>query len=146
MNQPRRTIEGRCHCGNIAFTVALPQPEGPIPVRACSCSFCRKHGGLYTSHPEGSVKVQIANASEVQRYRFGTQTADFLLCRTCGVVPVVISDIDGILHAVVSVHAFEAVDASEFSESVADFDGETTGSRLERRQRSWIPDVQIDWG
>ena len=146
MTQPCRPIEGRCHCGNIRITFTLPQPQGAIPVRACSCTFCRKHGGVYTSHPEGKLDVRVTNAAEVQRYRFGTETADFLLCRTCGAVPAVISEIDDRLYGVVNVNCFEDVAPEDLLPSVTDFDGETTDGRLARRQRNWIPDVRIDWG
>lgn len=136
-----RGIHGGCHCGNIRFTLRWPETEGAIAVRACSCSFCVKHGGVYTSHPEAGLDVEIADPARVERYRFGTETADFHVCRSCGVVPVVTSTIEGRLYAVVNVNSFEDVDRSELVPSVADFDGETTESRLARRQRNWIPHV-----
>ena len=139
-----RTIEGGCHCGNIRFTFHRPETDGPIPVRACGCAFCRKHGGAYTSHTDGRIEVRIGDAGRVEHYRFGTRTADFLICRTCGVTPVVTSEIEGNLYAVVSVNAFEGVDPSELDRSVCDFDAENTTDRLSRRQRSWIPKVTIE--
>ena len=140
---PRR-IDGRCHCGNIELTFYWPGTGGTIPVRACSCSFCVKHGGVYTSHPKGRLDVRIADPSEVEQYRFGTETAEFHICRRCGVVPVVTSTIEGTRYAVVNVNSFENVDRSELDSSVTDFDGETTEGRLARRQRNWIPDVSIE--
>lgn len=141
----QRHIKGGCHCGNVQFTYSLPQPEGAIPVRACSCTFCRKHGGVYSSQPDARIAVRIADATQVQRYHFGTETADFLLCRGCGVVPAVTSEIEGRLYAVVNTNAFEGVDPEDMVAAVANFDGESTDSRLARRQRNWIPDVTIDW-
>ncbi len=79
----------------------------------------------------------------VSRYRFGTETAEFYLCSRCGVVPFVTSAIEGNLYAVVNVNSFEGIDPSRFSRAVTDFDGETTKSRLDRRQRNWIPSVTI---
>ena len=32
---------------------------------------------------------------------------------------------------------------ARFSSTVTDFDGEDSGSRLERRKNNWIPDVRI---
>ena len=139
---PRR-IDGACHCGNIRFAFFRPGAERTIPVRACGCSFCRKHGGVYTSHPQGRLEVAIADESDVQRYRFGTETADFLVCRRCGVVPLVASEIEGRLYAVVNVNSFEGIDRSELDQSPTDFEGETTESRLARRQRNWIPQVSF---
>jgi len=111
-------------------------------VRACGCSFCRKHGGVYTSHPGGKLAARIERASQAERYRFGTETADFHICRACGVVPFVTSEIDGTLYAVVNVNSFEGDD--ELDSSPTDFDGETVATRLARRRRNWIPEVTIE--
>ena len=143
VTDPMRPIEGACHCGNLRFTLQWPVPEGSIAVRACSCTFCRKHGGVYTSHPKARLEVRIADVSQVQRYRFGTETADFHICRACGVVPVVTSEIEGRLYAVVNVNSFEGIDRAELKEAVADFEGETTDGRLARRQRNWISEVSF---
>ena len=136
-----RSITGGCHCGTIRFTFHWPQAAGLIPVRACGCAFCRKHGGIYTSHPESRIEVEIADPDQIRRYRFGHKTADFHVCRTCGVVPVITSEIEGRSHAVVNVNTFEGVDPEDLDRSPADFEGETTESRLARRQRTWIGEV-----
>jgi|SRR5690348_4879141 hypothetical protein len=136
-------IAGKCHCGNLAFSLAWePDPE-EIPARACGCSFCVKHGGVWTSNPRGRLEVRVQDPSHVSAYQFGTRTADFHMCTRCGVVPVVTSRIDGRLYAVVSVNAFEGVDAARVRRAPASFDGEGTDSRLARRKRSWIPDVRF---
>jgi hypothetical protein len=58
-------------------------------------------------------------------------------------VPVVTSSIDGRLYAVVSVNAFEGVEASLLRREPASFDGEGEDSRLARRKRNWIADVEF---
>ena len=136
-------IEGKCHCGAIAFVLQWPGEGSTIPVRACSCTFCTKHGGVYTSHRDAELAAVIHDRALVSRYRFGTETADFYLCSRCGVVPFVTSEIEGNLYAVVNVNSFEGIDPSRFSRAVTDFDGETTESRLERRKRNWIPSVTV---
>ena len=138
-----RHITGGCHCGTIRFTFVWPHAEGPIPVRACGCAFCRKHGGVYTSHPASRISIRIADPGLVKRYRFGTKTADFHVCRDCGVVPVITSRIAGRDYAVVNVNSFEGVDPDELDRSPADFEGETTEGRLARRQRTWIGQVEL---
>ena len=50
-------IHGSCHCGNIAFDLVWEPAPAEIPARACTCSFCRKHGGVWTSNPRGSLRV-----------------------------------------------------------------------------------------
>jgi hypothetical protein len=136
-------IHGRCHCGNISFSLAWDPDPAEIPARACGCSFCVKHGGVWTSNPRGSLEVRIDNPDQVSKYAFGTKTADFHVCARCGIVPVVTSRVDGRLYAVVSVNAFEGVAPARLKRSPANFDGEGTDSRLERRKRNWIPDVEF---
>ncbi len=136
-------IEGGCHCGNIAYELEWPGEGGEIAVRACSCSFCIKHGGVYTSHREASLAASVRDQGEVSRYRFGSGTAEFYLCSRCGVVPFVTSEIDGRLYAVVNVNSFEGIDPARFTRAATDFDGETTQDRLARRKRNWIPTVTI---
>ena len=135
-------IQGSCHCGNIRFGLAWDPDPAQIPARACGCTFCVKHGGLWTSNPAGSLTVRVKDPQVVSKYAFGTHTADFHVCSRCGVVPVVTSTIDGRLYAVVSVNAFENVDAALLKRAPVTFDGEDEGARLARRKRGWIPDVR----
>ena len=136
-------IHGRCHCGNISFSLTWDPEPAEIPARACGCTFCQKHGGVWTSNPRGALSVTVKDPSLRSIYNFGTQTADFHVCARCGIVPVVTSRIDGHDYAVVSVNAFEGIEPSRLKRSPIDFDGEGTDSRLERRKRSWIPDVRF---
>jgi hypothetical protein len=136
-------ISGACHCGNISFKLDWQPEPKEIPARACSCSFCVKHGGVWTSCPSGSLAVRIKNPRHVSTYAFGTKTAEFHVCSTCGVVPVVTSTIEGHVYAVVSVNAFEDVDTSLLQRASVSFDGEGQGDRLGRRQRNWIRHVEF---
>ena len=135
-------IHGRCHCGNISFSLTWDPDPVEIPARACTCSFCTKHGGVWTSNPRGALKVVVKDPAQVSKYEFGTKTAEFQVCTRCGVVPVVTSRIDGRLYAVVSVNAFEGVESSLLRRAPASFDGEGEDSRLARRKRSWIANVE----
>ncbi len=136
-------IQGSCHCGNISFRLAWEPEPTEIPARACSCTFCQKHGGVWTSCPTGALEVSVRHPSLHSRYAFGTKTADFHVCSQCGAVPVVTSTIDGNTYAVVSVNALEGVDPTLLSRSPASFDGEDTVSRLARRKKGWIPSVRF---
>jgi hypothetical protein len=135
-------IKGSCHCRNISFSLTWEPDPTEIPARACSCSFCTRHGGVWTSNPGGSLRVVVEDASLVSKYSFGTRTAEFHICARCGVVPVVTSRIDDHVYAVVSVNAFEGVDPSLLRRASTSFDAETEASRLERRKRNWIADVE----
>jgi hypothetical protein len=135
-------IRGRCHCANISFSLLWEPDPVAVGARTCGCTFCIKHGGVWTSHPGGQLQILIREPAAVSMYEFGTRTAQFHVCARCGVVPVVTSRIEGRLYAVVNVNAFEAVDPSLIRSSSADFDGEQPGERLERRQRHWIGTVE----
>jgi hypothetical protein len=135
-------IRGECHCGNIAFTLTWEPDPATIPARSCGCGFCTKHGGLWTSHPAGVLKIAIKDSALLSKYEFGTKTAEFHVCRRCGVTPVVTSRIAGRLYAVVSVNAFVGVDRALIRKTPADFDGEQEGDRLARRARNWIANVE----
>src|SRR5262249_55420914 len=65
-------------------------------------SFCSKHGGVWTSNPSGALELTVKDPAKVSKYRFGTETAEFQICSSCGIVPVVLSEIAGRLYAVVS--------------------------------------------
>jgi hypothetical protein len=136
-------IAGSCHCKNITFALSWEPEPREIPARACDCSFCTKHGGVWTSCPTGRLEVAVRDPLLVSRYTFGTRTAEFYICSRCGIVPVVTSRIDGHLYAVVSVNAFESVPPSLVKRAAASFQEESEEVRLARRTRNWIADVRF---
>ncbi len=133
-------IQGSCHCRNLRFRLHWPEASKPIPARACGCSFCRKHGGVWTAHPEARLELQVEDAGAVERYAFETRTADFHVCTRCGVVPWASSLIEGRHYAVVNVNAFDAIDPQDLQRTEVSFDGERSEDRLTRRAARWIPD------
>lgn len=139
-------ITGSCHCGRLRYVVKLPFDGEMIPVRRCSCTFCRRHGAVYTSHPKGTLHAVVRGVSSDAAYSFATGTAVFHVCSTCGVVPFVTSEVEGTLRAVVNVNTFEGIDPASFVESMTDFDGEEVERRLARRARTWIPIVTLTTG
>jgi hypothetical protein len=136
-------INGRCHCGNIAFELGWNESPPKIPARACGCSFCVKHGGVWTSNPKSRLAVAIREPALVSKYAFGSRTAVFHVCARCGTVPLVTSEIANRLYAVVNVNALENIEESWLDRAAANFEGEDVESRLARRQRNWIADVRI---
>jgi hypothetical protein len=136
-------VRGGCHCGNISFALTWEPEPSEIPARACDCSFCTKHGGVWTSNPTGALRVRIEDPSLLSRYSFATGTAQFHICARCGVPALVTSTVDGHVYAVVNVNTFDNVSSSLLRAVPASFDGESTESRLARRKRHWIADVQF---
>lgn len=140
---PFMLIKGKCHCGNIALELEWDGEPPEIPARACGCSFCVKHGGVWTSNPRSRLAVVVRDATLVSKYAFGTRTALFHVCSRCGAVPLVTSEIEGRLYAVVNVNVLENIDPSWLRRAAADFEGEALEARLARRKRNWIADVRI---
>lgn len=79
-------LNGKCYCGNIHLTVTLSREPSAVNPRACDCDFCQKHGAAYVSDPRGSLDIRIGDEREVSRLQQGSETADMLLCRRCGVL------------------------------------------------------------
>lgn len=136
-------IKGSCHCKNIQYELLWPEDDQQIPVRACSCTFCTKFNGRYTSHPDASLNINISDRSKINRYNFGTKTADFIICTQCGIVVCACCEIDDCLYAVVNVNTFIDFDLNDADQSITNFDSESTTQRLQRRKQKWIKHVEI---
>ena len=136
-------ITGKCHCGNLSFKLEWEGGQPDIPARACACSFCLKHGGIWTSNPRSTLEVTVRDPSLITKYQFGTKTAEFHVCSRCGVVPLVTSQIEGQTYPVVNVNTFENVEPSLLRRSIANVEGDEAESRLARRKRNWIADVPV---
>jgi hypothetical protein len=136
-------IRGGCHCHNVTFSLLWEPSPIEIQARACTCLFCTKHGGVWTSHPPGRLKVAIRDPNALSKYSFGTHTADFHVCARCGCVPVVTSTIEGRQYAVVNVNTFEGEPAVKVRSAPVTHAGEDAGTRLARRARNWIGSVEV---
>ena len=132
---------GGCHCENIKVGLRLTKPPDQMPLRSCSCSFCRSHGTRTISDRDGLVEITATDWSLVERYQFGSRTADYLLCRRCGVYVGAVCETSSGLRAVVNVNCLD--DRAAFTQSPAapDYDGEPTDARLDRRSANWMPAV-----
>lgn len=139
-------IRGSCHCRNITFTLMCESAPTELPARACTCSFCTKHGAVWTTLSSASLKIRVEEPALLARYAFATKTAQFHICSRCGVVPLVSSEIDGRLYAVVNANTFEGFDAAQLQRAQVSFDGESEQVRLARRRRNWIADVEFSEG
>jgi hypothetical protein len=136
-------ITGKCHCGNVSFNLEWESKQPEILARACTCSFCLKHGGVWTSNPTSVLEIAVRDPSLVSKYVFGTKTAEFHVCSRCGVVPLVTSQVEEHIYAVVNVNTFENFEPSLLRRDTGNFDGEEVESRLARRRRNWIANVRF---
>ena len=136
-------LRGSCHCGNIRIALDWPEsePTPAIPVRACGCSFCKKHKAAWTSNPNGRFSLEVNDTSKVTPYRLGTGTAEYHVCSNCGVVPIVTCVMEGARYAVLNSATFDDLESLQLAERATDFEGETKEERLARRRRTWTPEA-----
>jgi hypothetical protein len=134
-----KAYRGQCHCGAVGFDYRTAGPAAQWPVRACQCSFCLKHGGVYTSDPKGSVRFTQADATPLSRYRFGQQTADFLFCGRCGGYLGAVTEEGGKTLAVLCIRAFDPQPEGLPAAQPTTYDGETMSDRNTRRAARWTP-------
>lgn len=132
---------GGCHCGNLHVRLRLTRRPEDVPLRGCTCSFCRSHSPRIVSDPEGLFEVWADDWSLVENYRFGTRTCDFLICRRCGVFVAAIADMTGGTRAVVNVNCLD--DRMRFSSApeVHEFQDENIETRSSRRAANWMPAI-----
>ena len=130
---------GHCHCGAIGFSYASALAPANWSIRACQCRFCRMHDALSTSDPDGSLQFHCANPDALQRYRFALRTADFLLCRECGVYIGAAIDVEGRQFGIINTHALDEPPADMAEVGAISYDDEDVSGRVERRAERWTP-------
>jgi hypothetical protein len=133
-------IDGGCHCGNLKLRFYLSKPFDELPIRACQCSFCRKHNVRATADPDGRLEIKISDPAKLSKYRLGLGITDFIVCKECGVyVSATMEDEEnGQVLANCVVNVLD-MDLNEIKNSVdAHYDDEAAKSRLERRRGRWM--------
>jgi hypothetical protein len=129
---------GECHCGRVEVSFETALSPGELEVRACQCSFCRRHGAKTVTDAGGRLVISAEDGALV-RYRFGLRTADFLLCRTCGVyVAAVISD-GAEERATLNAAGMMIEGLWDRAAEPIRLDHEDAEARRKRRHRNWTP-------
>jgi len=131
-------LEGTCHCGNIAIVLETEQDPRALPLRACDCSFCRRHGARTTSDPQGRARVGIQDRQLVSRYVFGLRTAEMIVCARCGMYCAAVFREEGRGWAVQNANVFLNPAFDRPAQAVS-YEGETAEQRIARRKRLWTP-------
>jgi hypothetical protein len=111
-------------------------------VRACQCSFCLAHGAACTSDPSGAVSFIYAKESELHRYRFALRTADFLLCRNCGVYIGAVLEDSGSAFATLNTRTMAMPGFDIPAPQPVEYGQELAAERRRRRKEKWTPVVQ----
>lgn len=72
---------GCCHCKAVTFTVEAPEV---IEVTNCNCSMCFMTGFVHLI-VQGDDFTLLSGEDNLTCYRFNTETANHLFCKTCGI-------------------------------------------------------------
>ena len=136
-------LSGHCHCGAIRVLLDPGKPVAELPLRACQCGFCRRHGALTTSDPNARLHIEAAPGA-INHYSFGLGVTDFLLCAECGTyVAATVTDDEGLL-AVVNVRGANLPGFEDRTPEPMVYDDEPAEERLARRKARWMPAVLIE--
>jgi hypothetical protein len=132
---------GGCHCGNIHVRLRLSKPPAASPLRACQCSFCRAHNTRTVADPDGLFEIWADDWALVEPYRFGSRSADYFVCRRCGIYVGAVCATPAGPRAVVNVNCL--ADRAGFTAvpAASDYDGEEIETWLSRRAANWMPVV-----
>ncbi|KAH0530437.1 hypothetical protein TsFJ059_005054 [Trichoderma semiorbis] len=85
-----KTLEAKCLCGSVHFTVDIPKASLPLSLYLCHCSICRFTTGapciFHASLGEGIKPNFIAPSSEKSLTTYSIKGADctYDFCSTCG--------------------------------------------------------------
>jgi hypothetical protein len=139
MSSLLHTFEGGCLCGALGFSFQTALPVTRWSVRACQCGFCRAHGARTTSDPSGRLAFHLNEGEALRRYRFGLMTADFLVCRGCGIyLGAQIATANGAF-GIINTLALMPLPAGLPVATQADYASESASDRIARRERHWTP-------
>ena len=139
VSTPLRSYSGACHCGALGFSYQTARPPGQWSLRECQCRFCRSHAALTTSDPAGRLTFQVREPDAVQHYRFGLKTADFLLCRQCGVYLGAQIHTSHGAFGIINTRALAPVPEPLPAAVSSDYAAESTAERVARREGRWTP-------
>lgn len=103
------------------------------------------HDALSTSDPRGDLQFSAARPELLQRYRFALRTADFLLCRRCGVYVGAVITAPGGAFGIINTHALEAVPGDIAAVAAISYDNEDVQARSSRREARWTPVSGVPW-
>lgn len=114
-------------------------------MRACQCAFCRRHGAINTSDASGETVIS-AEPEDVTRYGFGLHTADFILCRHCGVYVAAVCGQGEAMRSTINVAGLRMQAFLDLPLSPMQYGAETVEERMKRRLAVWTPTRFVDAG
>lgn len=138
--------KGQCHCGAIKVDYESGIAPADVQVRECQCSFCRMHGAKAVSDPAGTLHFTEQDPGALNRYRFGLNTADFIVCTNCGAYMGCILTDGEESYGIVNIRTLEDGAKFTYQPAAAVYDAETTEDRIARRKANWTPAEVVSTG
>ena len=135
----KHEFPGSCHCGNLSYVFEASASLDVLGLRADQCSFCRAHGAHTTSDPNGVIRIGVRDGGELTRYQFGLRSADFLICRRCGVYIGALMEEGGKMWFTVNANSFRNKPSPDLAAVPHNFDAEDLQARIARRKMKWTP-------
>lgn len=133
-------FHGSCHCGNLNVEYTSTVAAKDAAVRACQCSFCRKHDARAISDPAGRIEITARDPALLERYQFGLGAIDFLICRKCGVYVSAYTRHGNDAFANVMVNVLD--DRESFPQpKPVNLDGEKKADKRQRHRNNWTPAI-----
>lgn len=129
---------GQCHCGKLKASFDTIKTPHELGVRTCQCDFCRRVGAINISDSNGEV-VTDAKEEDVHRYRFALRTADFLICKRCGVYIAAATGSGETKRSTINVAGLRMRELLGIDESPMQYGAEDAAARVERRAANWTP-------
>jgi hypothetical protein len=138
------SVKGGCHCGNISYVAEFPKELNTYIPRACDCGLCKSHGAVYVSDKNGTLVIKIENETLVSRYRQGSQIADFLICKNCGIMTGVCYEEAGLIYGSINILSSDKYDlfGDDQAMHLTQLSDE---ARIKRWKNYWFPGVNIEY-
>jgi hypothetical protein len=132
-------IEGQCHCGRVQIRVSLSCAADDVELRACQCSFCRRHGARTFADPNGRAIIEVEGPETLRRYRFALKTADYLVCSECGVYIGVLLEAEGAQLVTLNAAGLAVDEFQDKEAKPVSYEQEGFEERVRRRLTAWMP-------
>jgi len=91
------------------------------------------------SDSEGRLEMRVRDGTQLNRYHFGMNMVDFLICKNCGNYIGAVQQVDGQLFGIINAHLTDNRGKQFGEANHAFFEKETGEERSARRKEVWTP-------
>lgn len=132
--------KGACHCGGVTVEFETPTDPAALDRRTCQCGFCSRHGAISVTDPKGRIRYIENTPGALKRYQFGLKSADYILCRHCGVYLGAVMTEDGRdAYATTNIRVYADRDRFKKPPQPIVYEEEGLEARRARRRERWTP-------